>query len=290
MLDDALQAQIDTLELVAKTIAEGAMHGMHTSKKRGSSVAFKEHKIYTPGDMVQRIDWHAHAKTDRFYIKQYFDETNMHVAILLDNSGSMGYQSQGVYSKFAYARTLASALCYIALKQSDSTTLATCAGDATHILRPRAHIGFMQEMLHHMLQINTHSTTHLTPALNQLSQSMRRPGLIIILSDLFDTHIDTFFALLQKLIAKQHSIMIVHVLDPMEIDFNYNTPMEFICMEDSRKLRINPLTIKQQYTKAMQHFLQHCHNSTRAIGAKYHYLTTTQAFESAIFNILHKYS
>lgn len=273
--DAALLSDIENLQLTARSVAQGALAGMHRSLRRGSSIEFSEHKLYSPGDDIRHIDWRAFAKSDRYHVKQFEDETNLRVEILIDHSGSMAFSHGGRPTKLTYARNLASALSYIALRQGDSTGLLTFATDVTDELPARASSGHLAEILTRLVRLQAAGPTGITRSIDRFAQARGRRAVAIILTDLFDPDpglMDAF----RRLAARRHDVAVMHLLDPMEIDFNYDTPSLFLSMEDSRRLFIHPRTLRHAFTVEMRAFLERTARALSEAGIYYHPVRTDE--------------
>lgn len=254
-IDPQVLAEVENLQLTARHVAQGALAGIHRSLRRGTSIEFSEHKRYTPGDDVRHVDWRAYAKTDRFHVKQFEDETNLRVELLLDHSQSMDFSTESWPSKLEFARTVASALAYLALRQGDATGLTTFAAEVTTELPPRASSAHLVEILTRLVQVKVQGTTGIAPSIDHFAQSRRRRSVAIIFSDLFDPNPELLPAM-RRLVARRHDVVCFHILDPAEIDFPYEDPATFHAMEDSRRLFVHPRTLRAAYVSEMKKFLE----------------------------------
>ena len=272
-LDSKLLEEISVLQLRARQVATGALAGIHRSLRRGSSIEFSEHKVYSPGDDIRHIDWHAFAKTDRYHVKQFEDETNLRIEILVDHSGSMGFRSNSHPSKLDYARTLSSALAYIALSQGDATGLSTFDDSLTSQLPPRATSAHLNEILTQLAQIRSFGPTGLAKCLDAFTQGRRRRTVVMILTDLFDSP-DAVLTAFKRMAAKGHDVAVLHLLDPTEVDFPYENPTTFESMEDARKLFVHPRTLRNTYVQAMKEFLTTTQQNLAAIDVDYVQIST----------------
>lgn len=275
-LSPQLLSDIESLQLAARTIVAGALAGAHRSNRRGSSIEFSEHKLYTPGDEIKHIDWRAYAKTDRYHVKQFEDETNITLELLIDSSASMGYAGEGRASKLDYARELGAALCYLALRQGDASGLVTFATTIRDQLPARATSAHFIEVMSRLVKLAPSGTTSLVQGLDQFAQRSRRRALVVIISDLFDPDpslLDAF----RRLAARRHDVALLHVLDPAEIEFPFENPATFESMEDNRKLFVHPRTLKQHYVREMQAFLDRTARSLRESGIDYRQIRTDTA-------------
>jgi uncharacterized protein (DUF58 family) len=284
-LTPELLNEVEGLQLSARSIASGALAGMHRSLRRGASIEFSEHKLYTPGDDIRHIDWRAFAKTDRFHVKQFEDETNLRIELLLDHSGSMGFKSESSLSKFHYARALGAAITYLALRQGDSTGLTTFESDVTGELPPRAHSSHLFEILSRLAQLTPQGETGISPCLQRFAQTRRKKTIAIILTDLLDPSpkLETAF---RQLVARRHEVAVLHILDPAEIDFPYESPARFASMEDTRKLFIHPRVLQSAYQKEMRAFLDTTETTMRGNRIDYHLIRTDTPPQKALASFL----
>jgi uncharacterized protein (DUF58 family) len=271
--DAALLAEIESLHLRAQLTVQGALAGMHRSQRRGASIEFSEHKLYSPGDDVRHIDWRAFAKTDRYHVKQFEDETNLTLELLVDHSGSMAFASPGLPSKLDYGRTLAGALSYLALRQGDATGLTLFSGEGSEELPARATSTHLLEILRRLVSAAPQAETRLRGALDQFAQRHRKRSLVILLSDLFDPDPE-LTAAFRRLAAQRHDVAVLHLLDPAEVNFPYENPSLFVSMEDPRRLFVHPRTLRTAYLEEMRRFIERTSRQLAEAGVDYHCIDT----------------
>jgi len=284
-LTPALLNEIESLHFAARNIATGALAGIHRSLRRGASIEFSEHKLYTPGDDIRHIDWRAFAKTDRYHVKQFEDETNLRIELLIDHSGSMGFRGESSLSKLQYARALGAALTYLTLRQGDSTGLVTFNQDTTTELPPRSNSSHLLEILGRLTELRPDGETGVASCIERFAQTRRKKTIAILLTDLLDPspHLHTAF---RQLVASKHEVAVLHLLDPAEIEFSYESPAQFHSMEDSRQLFIHPRTIAPAYRKEMQRFLETTAASMLGIGVDYQLIRTDTPPQNALSHFL----
>ena len=251
----ALLSEIENLHLRAQLAVQGALAGVHRSRRRGASIEFSEHKLYTPGDDIRHMDWRAFAKTDRYHIKQFEDETNLTLHVLVDHSGSMQFSSNGNMSKLAYARDLAAALCYLALRQGDATGLLTVGGTTSQEVPARATGSHLFEVLRHLVTCQAEGPTRLAWALDRLARTSKRRSLMVIISDLFDPDPELPKAF-RRLSARHHDVSVLQLLDPAELHFPYESPVQFASLEDNRRLFVHPRTLRATYLDEFKKFTE----------------------------------
>lgn len=284
-LSPELLSDIETLQVAARTIVAGALAGAHRSNRRGSSIEFSEHKLYTPGDEVKHIDWRAFAKTDRYHVKQFEDETNISLELLIDSSASMAFHGDDRDAKLEYARKLGAALCYLALRQGDASGLVTFASTVRDELPARATSAHLLEVMTRLARLQATGETSLVRALDQFAQRNRRRSMVVVISDMFDPDpalLDAF----KRLAARRHDVALLHLLDPVEIDFPYENPATFASMEDDRRVFVHPRTLRAQYVKEMRAFLDRTSRSLREAGVDYREVRTSDSPASVLGEFL----
>jgi uncharacterized protein (DUF58 family) len=271
--DAKLLSDIERLQLAARQAAHGALAGMHRSLRKGSSIEFSEHQLYTPGDDIRHIDWRAYGKTDRYHVKQYEDETNLRLELVIDHSGSMRFGT--TKSKLEYARTLAAALSYLALRQGDSVGMFTFSEHSTDKLPARATSTHLIEVLTRLTALKAAGKASIAQNLDRFAQSSRRRSVVVILSDLFDPDPDLLPAIL-RIAARKHDVAVFHLLDNVEVNFSYENPATFECLEDARRLFVHPRVMKHAFVSEMQKFLENTSRTLNSAGIDYQRVTIDQ--------------
>jgi len=254
-LQPAELSTIASLELVAKLVVEGFITGLHKSPFHGFSVEFSQHRPYMPGDSLRFIDWKVLGRTNRYYIKQYEEETNLRAYILLDISRSMLYGS-GAISKARYAAHLAAALAYLFMKQRDATGLVLFDERIRSIFRPRSVFSYLPVLLKAIEQAEFGNDTKISPVLHQIAEQFTRRGLVILISDLLDEPQDVL-AGLKHFRHDQHEIMVFHIYDQREMDLNFSGDVIFEDLENGQKIRTQPGYIRKNYQQAFNRFLEY---------------------------------
>ncbi len=280
-IDAELLDAVENLRLVARQVAYGALAGMHRSPRRGSSIEFSEHKVYTPGDDVRHIDWRAFAKTERFHVKQFEDETNLTLEILFDHSGSMEFASEGLPPKLDYARQLAAAMAYLALRQADATGLTTFAQEVTDELPARSTSSHLLEVLRRLASLQCEGGTSLDRSVEHFAARSRRRSLVVVLTDLLDPSGELFLSF-RRLVARRHDVVVVHVMDPAELKFPYENPSTFASMEDKRRLFVHPRSIRSAYVREMEKFLAQMQRTLTEAGVDYVRILTDEPASEAL--------
>ncbi len=286
-LDPRVISRLSSLDLRARMVVEGFMAGLHKSPYHGFSVEFSEHRQYMPGDDFKYIDWKVYGKTDRFYVKQFEEETNLKAYLLLDGSASMGFKS-GEVSKFQYAQYLAAALTYLMLRQRDAVGLVTFAEKIRRLLPARSVSTYLPRILSELDRTETAGTTRIAPMLHEIAERIKRRSLIILFSDLFDEDIDAVIQGLKHFRHRKHEMLVFHILDPAEVDFDFKDDAVFQDMETGARLSTNPIHIQREYRKLMQDFVTRLRRACRENVIDYVPFSTRQPFDLALSQYLRK--
>ncbi|RUL87187.1 DUF58 domain-containing protein [Tautonia sociabilis] len=276
--------RIDSLQLRARVVVEGFITGLHRSPFHGFSVEFSEYRQYSPGDDPRYLDWRLYARSDRYYIKRFEDETNLRCSIVLDMSRSMSFGS-GPVSKADYARTAAATLAYFLTLQRDAVGLVTFEDRVVDMLPPRHRPGQLRRMLAMLERAPTGRATDLAGPLDELAATLRRRGLILLLSDLL-APIDLLRTRLGSLVARGHDVVVFRVLDPAELSFPFESPAMFRDVESGRELYIDPGAARDEYRSR---FAEHAAGIERAcadLGLEFSLLTTDRPLDGVLFDFL----
>jgi len=271
-LDPQMLARVRSLELQARHIVEGYLAGMHKSPYHGFAVEFAQHREYVPGDDIKHIDWKVFARSERFYLKQYEQDTNLICWLLIDGSESMKYGS-GQRTKYDYACTVAAALAYMILQQSDSVGLAKFDSEVRRFLRPSGQSSQLKQVLFHLLEGVGPEKTRLGDTLHDLAERIQRRGLLLLFSDLFDDPAETL-AGLKHLQYRRHDITVFHVLDAAEIDFPFQDPTLFRGLERLPDLLTDPRSLRESYVEELNRYLDQLKRGCRAQNIDYVLLRT----------------
>lgn len=284
MIDPVSLMRIKSMELRAKVIVEGFWKGIHRSPYHGFSVEFTEYRQYTLGDDPRYIDWRLYARSDRYYIKKFEDETNLRCHLLIDHSRSMGYGS-GAYTKAQYAGTLAATLAYFLFTQGDAVGLATFDDQIRQYMPPRNRPGYLRRLMLAMEADPQGRTTDLGPPLQRIAQMLNKRGLIVLVSDLL-TSIDRLDADLGYLCAGGHDVVLFHVLDAAELDFDFDSPAMFLDVETQRNMYVDPADARTSYKEMLNKHLTKAEAVCRNLGIDYHLFPTNRAFDLALLEFL----
>lgn len=279
-------SRLKNMSLRARLVVEGFITGLHRSPYHGFSVEFSEYRQYMPGDEIRHIDWKVYGKTNRFYIKQFEEETNLKSYLLLDASGSMGYSSQHV-TKLEYASYLAAALTYLMIEQRDAVGLVTFDKKIRKYLPPRSIKSYLPQILRELDQIKCGEVTDVATTFHEMAEQIHRRGLIVILSDLFDEP-DRVISGLKHFRHKKHEVIVFHILDPMEINFDFKRNALFKDLETGEELTTQPWHIKTEYQKRVKQFIENYKRKCRSNQIDYISLDTSWDFDHALMEYLIK--
>lgn len=275
------------MDLRARLVVEGFIAGLHRSPYHGFSVEFAEHRQYMPGDEIRRVDWKVYGRTDRYYIKQYEEETNLKSYLVLDTSRSMTYASEGRLSKLAYASYLAASLAYLMVKQQDAVGLALFDETVTSFLPPRASRAYLQQIHVALQNIRSQAGTVAGRSLHLVAERIRRRGLVIILSDLLDDP-DHVLAAFKHFRHKKNEVIVMHILDPLERSFAFGDDATFRDLETDDRMTTQPWHIRRAYAEAMAGFTERIKRECREHHIDYVLLDTTIPFDTALIAYLNK--
>ncbi|MFP6650489.1 MAG: DUF58 domain-containing protein [Pirellulaceae bacterium] len=285
-LDPRALASLKGLHLRARQIVEGYMVGLHRSPLRGFSIEFAEHREYAPGDDVRHVDWKVFGRTDKFYVKQYEDETNLICYLVLDVSESMAYQGPGsAMSKLEYARCLVAAFSWLVLQQQDAVALATIGEQVHDRLRPASHPSQWDNVLRMLEDANPAGTTRIGPTRHELAERYRKRGIVIILSDLF-AEVDELITGLRHFGHRRHDVVVLEVLDPAELDFPFQRFSRFQGFEQLGNLLADPAAIRTGYLEEMEASRNKVKQEIRKLGMELVSVRTDTPFDVAMREFL----
>jgi uncharacterized protein (DUF58 family) len=279
--DPSSLAKYGRLTMVARNVVEGFLTGVHKSPYKGFSVEFAEHRQYFPGDEIRHIDWRAYGKTDRYYIKEYEEETNLKAHLLVDASGSMGYEGQHA-SKFQYAQYVAASLAYLMLHQLDAVGLVTHDTRVRQMIPPRANAKHLLNLLHALEETQPGGETSMAPIWHELAGQIKRRGLIVILSDCFD-QIGPLMHALRHFRHRRHEVLLFHILAPEEIEFPFKKWTQFRNLEvRDHKLLVDPKQLRKEYLHNFQTFCKQLREQAGQMQIDYHLMRTDEPVERAL--------
>jgi uncharacterized protein (DUF58 family) len=279
--DPSTLARYGRLSLIARLVVEGFLSGVHKSPYKGFSVEFAEHRQYYPGDEIRHIDWRAFGKTDRYYIKEHEEETNLQAHLLVDASGSMAYRGRTV-SKFRYAQFVAASLAYLLLNQRDAVGLAIHDHLIRHQLPPRANAKQLPRLLDALEQTAPGGETSLAPLWHRLAGQLERRGLIVILSDCFD-ELPHLLHALRHLRHRGNEVLLFHILAPEEIEFPFDRLTQFRNLERGADQRlVEPHHVREQYLQKFGRFCEELRTQVAGMQIDYHLLRTDAPVDRAL--------
>jgi uncharacterized protein (DUF58 family) len=254
-VEPAALARVKNLALVARGVVEGFITGLHASPYKGFSIEFAEHRKYSPGDNPRHLDWRILGRTDRLYIKQYEEETNLRAQILLDTSASMAYQYGNGLTKFEYGCFLTAVLAQLMIRQQDAVGLTTFDTDLRLDMAPRSSPRLFDEMMHQLEALRPGQTTDLAATLNKLADRFKRRCLIVLISDLYDDTAAVERAL-HHFRHKRHEVIVFHVLDKAEVEFPFRELSSFIDLETGEQIQVDPTYVRDDYRRRLQEFIE----------------------------------
>jgi uncharacterized protein (DUF58 family) len=295
-LDPAFIGQISNMELRARLIVEGFITGMHKSPYHGFSVEFAEHRPYNPGDELRHVDWKVYGKTDRHYVKQYEEETNLRHYVVLDTSASMRYKHSSGLSKLEYGAYLAGALHFMMVKQRDATGLIAF-DEHIHTLRPpKSTPGYLRQLLstleHLSSEPENNQKTGAASVLNEVAERIARRSLVVIITDLFENvgEHDELLNALRHLRYRGHEVLVFHILESeTERHFRFpDVPMRFVDMETGEEMALQPSQLRENYAEAVKQFSTRFRARCRESNIDFVELDTAEPYGTALLAYLNK--
>jgi uncharacterized protein (DUF58 family) len=284
-LDPAVLHGISSLDLVAKTVVDGFVAGLHRSPDFGFSLEFAEYRAYSPGDDLRHVDWNLFARTERCYLKRYRGETNSQLTLLLDASNSMKYTSHAV-TKMDYARYMAASLMYLSLhNQRDPAGLIVFDDEVRNYIRPSTRQGQLYRLLAGLEQAEPAARTDFGKPMKHFQQFLNRRGIVLVISDFYEQP-ETIVKAIEPLRFHGSEVVLFHILDPKEIRPELKGPVILVDLETDRKLEVIPDYVKTQYRAKMDHHLEEMRERTQAAGMGYHLLTTDKPLDRALAEYL----
>ncbi len=284
LLDPRAIARAEALGMNARFIVEGYMAGEHKSPYRGFAIEFAQHREYAPGDDVRHLDWKVQAKTERYYIKQYEQETNFVAHLLLDGSESMKYGS-GEISKLEYGKMMAACLAYLILHQRDAVALGIFDEEVQEYLPRSDNRDNLFRIMDRLAGFEPLRGTRLAPVLHGMAGQIKRKGIVIVISDFFDDE-EELLQSVQHLRFKGHEVIMMQVLDPCEIDFPFTGNVEFDGLEDLPLIRTRPSQIKKSYHREFEKFRERLRSDVERHQCHFVGVRTDQPLDEVLANYL----
>ena len=283
-IDNTLLSRLGALPIESRVPMMGNVAGKHRSPHRGSSVEFAEYRKYVPGDDTRRLDWKAFARSDRFYIKEFEADTNLRAYFVVDASGSMNFAGRAE-AKIQYARRIAASLAYLLVNQGDAAGLSICT-DKLHLeVPPSRRAAHLERFFTTLGQIEPSGETGLLTALHAISEKISQRAFVVILSDLF-TDPNELGQALQHLRYRKHDISVFHLMDPLELGFEFDRPHRFVDLEDGTALVAEPNLIIDEYKTALAEFLKAVRAKCHDASADYQLVTTDTPLEPLLRDFL----
>jgi uncharacterized protein (DUF58 family) len=268
------------LELVARTVVDGFVAGLHKSPDFGFSQEFAEYRAYTPGDDLRHVDWNVYARTEKAYLKRFRGETNTQVNILLDCSASMNFAS-GEIGKLTYAKYLACALTYLAHLQRDSVGFIAFYDDVANFVPPSSRQGQLMRVLHAIDQAVTGKRTNYLQPFQMLQQFLKRRGIVVLISDLL-ADVESVIQAVEPLRIRKNEVVLFHILDPVEISPDFQEPVLLVDMETDESLEISPEYARTEYRPKMAQHLTALQQEAQKAGIGYFTLRSDQPLDTAM--------
>jgi uncharacterized protein (DUF58 family) len=288
-LDPSIISKLNSLELRARLVVEGFMVGLHKSPYHGFSVEFTQHRPYMQGDGFRDIDWKVYGKTERFFIKQYEEETNLKSYILLDISNSMNFAYEKNVKKLQYASTLVAAFSYLMIKQQDAVGLALYSDKIVKYFPPKMSKAYLHEIMKSLSGLAPSQKTNTAECLNSIAEKINRRGLVIIVSDFFDD-VNAVLKALKHFRYRKHEVIVFQILDPVERNFSFGKDAVFKDMETSDEMTTQPYQIQKSYKDAMNDFIEKLKSECLNANMEYNLIETSSPFDKALFSYIQKRS
>ena len=286
-LDPKTLERVKRLDVRARLVVEGFLTGQHKSPYHGFAVEFAAHREYSPGDDIKHIDWKVWSKTDRLYIKEYEEETNLKCTILLDSSKSMRYgeKAQVPWSKYDYAATAAASLAYLLQQQQDAVGLVTFDTKVERNLPPSAHPSHLKRMLHELELVQPDNKTDVSEVFPELARQIRKRGMIVLISDLF-VDLETLAETLRQFRLRRHEVILFHVLHEDELTFPFQDNTLFKGLEVDQQLHAEPRALRRSYLEVMENFLTKVRKLCATAGIDYVLLNTEEPLDATLSSYL----
>jgi uncharacterized protein (DUF58 family) len=282
---------IQAMTFRAKTTVEGFITGLHKSPFHGFSAEFSQHRQYMPGDELKRLDWKVLARTNRLYVKEFEDETNLRCTIILDASGSMQYRSEKAHARFAtkyeYAVELSAAFAFLMMRQRDAAGVAMFGSAVQRYFPPRSAFTYLQEIYRALLGVEPQGGTAIATSLHSIAEQISRRGLVILISDLWDDTESTLSAL-RHFRHYGHEVIVLHILDPAEMEFDFRGATIFRDMETGEQIQTQPQQLKMAYLQQLEARTALIRSACMQQHIDYHAVSTGDSFDKAFQLYLNK--
>ena len=293
LIPDETTEAMKRLEFLAYSKVDGSINGKHRSPSKGSSVEFAEHRIYTAGDDIKKIDWKVYAKNDRYYVKEYQEETNLNTMILVDSSASMNFKGRSsitlngeLVSKFDYAQYLAASLSYLLIKQQDAVGLVTFDSKVRAFIPPKSRPTQIRQILQTLHKSKANNNSELATVFSDITQRIKKRGIVIIISDLFGDPDDVVKAI-HGFGYRKHEVVVFHLMADEELTFPFKSFSEFQDLEDpDHTIEVDPKAIKASYLERVREFIQKIEKGCHHIKADYIPVSTKEDLTEVLSDYL----
>jgi uncharacterized protein (DUF58 family) len=286
LLDSQMLVRLQRVPLRARLVVEGYVSGVHRSPFHGFSIEFAEHREYAPGDDLRYLDWKVLARTDKCYLKQFEEETNLICHLVVDASESMQYQSDAApMSKLEYAERVAAALAYLVLHQQDSVGLVAFDSEIRRLVRPSSNPSHLKEILQVLDGLRAEHKTAGGPIFHDLAERLKKRGIVIVISDMMD-NLDSLLAGLKHLRHRRHEVIVMHVLDPAEVEFPFEQATLFRGLERLPDVLTEPRALRRAYLSEFGRYLHRLKAGCRAQAIDYVPMRTDQSLEVVLSSYL----
>jgi uncharacterized protein (DUF58 family) len=286
-LDPETIAKLGNIELKAKLIVEGFITGMHMSPYHGFSVEFSQHRQYRSGDELRFIDWKVYGRSGRYYVKEFEEETNLRCMLAIDSSASMRFFSNNRISKFEYSCYLAAALATLMIQQRDAVGLTLYSNEIKTFLPTNSRKSYISQILRVLENAIPSENTFTSNSLEILAERINRRGLVIVFSDLFD-NMDSIINAIRHLRHKKHEVLLFHILDPREVDFDFGQAANFVDLETGEQMITQPYQIQKGYKGTMKDFLANLQKECLHHNVDYNLIDTSTPFDKALMDYVIK--
>jgi uncharacterized protein (DUF58 family) len=281
-VDPKVLARIGNLELMARNVVEGFINGLHRAPFFGASIDFAEHRGYVAGDDIRRVDWRLYARTDRYYVKQYEADTNTNTTVLLDISKSMNFSSQGL-TKLEYASFVGACLAYLAQRQRDRVGIITFDSDiVTHVPPSAKHFNVL---LHTLDRVKAERPGHLVAPLTKMAEHFKRRGILVLISDFYEEP-DAILEAIKPLRFLGNDLIVFHVLDPAELEFDYDDASSFEDLESGEQIPVVPQSLAEEYRALIRGHIDALTTRFSEHRIDYTLLNTSEPLDRALFSYL----
>jgi uncharacterized protein (DUF58 family) len=283
-IDPQTLTRIQSLELIARTVVDGFISGLHRSPHLGFSVNFAEYRSYRPGDDIRKIDWKVYGRSDRFYVKEFEGETNTSIHLILDCSRSMNYGSGGI-TKLEYGQFLAACLGYFAFKQRDAVGFMSYDDDVVDYIPARGSVGHLNAILHTIEKVHAGKKTDFVTPLIRAAERLRRRGIVVVISDLYDDPAHVMDGL-RHLAFRGNDVIVFQILDPAELNFDFPDAAQFVDMETGAEMHVIPDYIRKEYRRLIRNQAVEYEKECRKDRMDFSFIDTSQPLDSALFSYL----